>query len=189
MKKVDEDKKYKKGFEILYRHLVNAYMVFYVWKSLQNSDYQNVYSKNNYFWTAVMSSLMNTWISYLAKVYENSKRVKRGQVFSIYYMEEFQKDLEKKKSISQFLQKHEILLDRLRVYRNNGLFHENANADIDSLLTVMTYGEFEDLLEDTEELLHIIHPENGHHFSLEHIKRDSEKSVQNIMKKLNEEYE
>ncbi len=47
---------------------------FYVWKTLQNSKYNEIYNKDKYFWTAVIYSLRDNFLMELAKIFEETKK-------------------------------------------------------------------------------------------------------------------
>lgn len=133
-------------------NICNIYNAFYIWKSLQNSKYNEIYRENNYFWGIIISSLENNWALDIAKLFDNSKK-KGEEVIAIPFLLDFISEGETKENIKNLINEQKSTIDNLWKWRCKILAHQDKVAaegpknfykrypikgvDIEKLLTVI----------------------------------------------------
>lgn len=181
-------KEYKNRFEKLYQLLTRAHLCFYVWKGLQNKEYQPQFDRDNNFWSATLYSLEEAWLQSLANIYENSKYSEKDKIISVYSLVRNQKDKKRKVIAQTIIWKNRKLLKNLSVLRHHQLSHYNANHLLNSKDILrkfpIVYGDVEKLLGFTENLLHCLHPDSNHSFAFDGFDKKSEKSSSLVMKRI-----
>ena len=180
--------KYSERFERLYKLFSDTYLVFYVWKGLQDKAFEKTYSKNVAFWNATLLSLENCWLTQLARIYENSKYSGRAAVISVYALLPYQSDKERAEIVQNILNENKEIVNNIQRLRDNQLAHNNANHLIEpsKILTrfPVKYVEVENLLKLTGEILSNLNPKQGHAYAYEMLAEDSERDGKSVVKKL-----
>lgn len=180
------EKEYKNRFDKLFQLLTRAHLCFYVWKGLQNKDYQTQFNRYKNFFGATMFALEEAWLQSLANIYEYSSYSKKDEIISVYSLIENQKDIERKNKAEILISENKTILNSFSVLRNNQLSHYNAdhlsNPSEKLRKFPIKYGDVEKLLGATEELLHCLHPDNNHSFAMEGFNKGAEKDSMLIMK-------
>ncbi len=183
-----DNKEYKNRFEKLYQFLTRAHLCFYVWKGLQDKAYQPQFDRDKNFWGATMFSLEETWLQALANIFENSKYSEQDKIISVYSLIANQKDIKRKARAEEIIAENGDTLKNLAVLRHHQLSHYNAQhllnpGDILKKFPIK-YGAVEKILGITEELLHCLHPENTHSYSLDGFNEESEKDSKRVMERI-----
>ncbi|MGE5541347.1 MAG: hypothetical protein ACM3TU_03670 [Bacillota bacterium] len=183
-----EVNEYKKRFDQLYSNLLGASATFYSWKSLQNKDYEPIYHKANYFWSATLLALQNEWLLSLAKCFEKSNFSERGQVISVQALLKHHPDPSRRERAETLLKKHERVITSIARLRDHQLAHLNAEhlADPSKLLQrfPVQYDEVESLLEDLSELFTMLNPEPGHGYILDNYTKEPLREGKHTMEKI-----
>jgi hypothetical protein len=186
MKRKKNKFNYEGEFEKLFELLMEARVIFYVWKGLQDKKYEKIWSKNNIFWNAVTVSLWRTWNQCLANVYENSEY----DIISIPVLARKQEDLSKKQEIEKILKDDKRLLNLISVIRKNVLAHNNVDFKFKYKKIFknlnLKYKDFEELFDKTEKLLHLLNPDNSknHWYVLEGLDEKAKSESKGVMKKI-----
>lgn len=176
---------YNKKFEQLQHLLLGAYETFYVWKTLQKEEYNKTYTINNGFWGAVLPALQHEWFIGLARLFENSKYTKNGKVFSMYSLIEEHPDKERVKMAKEFLDKNIKAIENITRIRDHRHAHNNVSFHVDPKESEkkfpIKYSEIEDIFEFTDKMLGILHPDDGHGYSLDHLKEEAERDTKDVI--------
>ncbi len=180
------EEEYKSKFEKIYQAAGEAHMDFYTWKGMQNPEFNETYKHFPSFWKATMHALENCWLNALAKLYEDSKYSRSGQVISIFGLLPHHPDAERKLKIESSLEEHKDLIQNIDKLRDHQLAHNNAKhlLNPEKLLQKfpIKYAEVENLLKMTCELLNLFNWETGHHYEFKMLNEDSERASQEIIK-------
>ena len=181
-------KEYEKRFEEAYKKLVEAHSFFFVWRALQKEEYNHYWRGTTNFWGAVNSSLNQSWMLSLAKIYENSSYSKNDEVISIYSLVEHQLDAGRKEKAEKLLEDKKEFLKNISIIRHHLLAHNNAEQKIDRTELFkrfpIKYADIEALFVMTEELFHLLHPEPNHSLSMEGFNEKCEQDVKRVMQKM-----
>ncbi|MDE1945458.1 MAG: hypothetical protein KGI03_04295 [Patescibacteria group bacterium] len=176
---------YEKKFEQLQQRLVSAYATFYVWKALQNDAYNKIYKHHNPFWAAVLPALQHEWLIELARVYEDSSWSKAGVVVSAQALAREAPNAARAKEAVDLLQANNSTIQSIGRLRDNQLAHNNARhlSDPKKLLEKfpLKYADIEDVFELTHKILSLLHPEDGHGYMLDHVKKEAEIHTKGLM--------
>lgn len=185
IKKLSEQE-YKERFDKLYNMLSNTHLEFYVWKGLQQKEYEDIYGKNKYFWNTVLSSSQNAWLMNIARLYEESRFSHKGQVISIQALLPHCPNKENVKKVEEILESRPVI-ENLKILRNKQLAHNDAEYLLDSKKIhpnlSIKYGDIEDLLEKSKEILHLMHPD-GDGFLFKPLEESSEEDSKLLIEKL-----
>lgn len=176
---------YKQKFEQLQHLLLGAYETFYVWKALQNEKYNELYKINNGFWSAVIPALQHEWFIALARLFENSKYSKSGSVISVYSLIHEHPNKERAAQASDFLHKNKKVIQNISRIRDHRYAHNNANflvnpKEFEARFSIK-YAELEDMFEFSDKLLGLLHPEDGHGYTLDHMKKEAERDTKDAI--------
>lgn len=186
-------KEYEKMFDKTYKFLSEIHLIFYVWKSLQIKDYENIYKKNNSFWLAVLRSLEYSWLSKLSKIYEDSSYSKIDckkdrQVLSIYLLVDFHYDKVRAKKVRQILDKNQSVLKNLKKLRQKDLAHNDIKHTMNPQKLLKKYPvkyiEIENLLKESGEILSNLHVEEKHGFLFDWADKQYQDDVKYFVKKI-----
>ncbi len=179
---------YTKRFEKCYQIFSETFLSFFVWKGLQDKDFEKTYSENNYFWSAILRSLENDWLTNLAKIYEESRYSKENEVISVYALVSYQADLDRAVKVRQILEVNADIIKNIQILRHNQLAHNNAEHLLkpETLLEKfpIEYNKVEQLVLLTDEVLSNLHPETGHGYIYKMLSEDAVNDSKNIIKKL-----
>lgn len=176
---------YKEKFEQLQHLLLGAYETFYVWKVLQNQEYNELYTKNNGFWSAVIPALQNEWFMGLARLFEDSDDTKSGKVISVYSLTQEHPNKVRAKQASDFIDKNQQVIQNISRFRHVHLAHNNAKflvnrKEFETRFSIK-YIELEEIFKFSDSLLGILHPEEGHSYVLDHMKEVAERDTKDVM--------
>jgi len=103
-------------------NISNIYNAFYLWRSLQKSEYNNVYNRNKYFWGIIMSSLQDAWLLGIAKLFEENKK---EEVISIPFLLRFIPKGKEKEEIKEKIDSQKTIVDNLWKWRCKILAHQD----------------------------------------------------------------
>ncbi len=178
---------FDKIFNIIQNRVSKAHVLFYVWKELQNKQYEKGYKKNKYFWGAIILALQESWFSTIIKLFE-----KREDVISIYSLLEFIKEPIKRSEIENKVSIHKKTLINIRKWRNKVSFHEDKKVLLDPRELFfhkhqVKYDEIEEMLSLLEELLGDIYSATSgkrHIFSYKTFRDSSQQDVNRILSEL-----
>lgn len=176
---------YKQKFEQLQHQLLGAYETFYVWKALQNEKYNELYRINNDFWSAVIPALQHEWFIGLARLFEDSKYTKSGTVISVYSLIQDHPNNERAAEAIEFLDKNQKVINNIARIRDHRHAHNNAHflinpKDFETRFSIK-YAELEDVFEFSDKLLGLLHPEDGHGYTLAYMKEGAERDSKDVM--------
>ncbi len=181
-------KKYIDNFEKLYSLFTEIYLTFYTWKGLQEKEYEPVFKKDSNFWGATLYALENSWLTGLAKAYENSRYSEKGTVISVYALLKEIKDTDKVRNVEKLLNKNTKAIKLVTALRHKQLAHNDVKHLLNpkKLLKshVVKYGEIEDLINDSSKLLSLLNPEKGHGYSYQGFIEECISNSHSIVKKL-----
>jgi len=181
-------KKYKDCFEKLYSLFTEAYLTFYVWKGLQEKEFEQIFRENNNFWSAILFALENTWLTSLAKLYEESNYSKRSTIISVYSLVPHQADAMRGKQARDSLKQHEGTIQNVRILRNNQLAHNNTEHLLNPKNILrkypIKYTQVEELMEISVYLLSYLHPDTGHGYSFEGFAEGCQRDAKSMITKL-----
>lgn len=179
---------YTKRFEKLYSLFTEAYLYFYVWKALQEKEYEKIYQKNSSFWSAVLHSLENTWLSFLAKIYEDSKYSRGNLIISVQALIPFQSDEVRASQAQEIIDNNGVIITNLVELRHNQLAHNNADHLLNPSKILgkhpIKYSEVEDLLKISSEVLSLLNPNTGHGYVYDAFADGCKNDVKNVLAKL-----
>ncbi len=179
---------YKERFDKLYGRISEAVLLFNVWKGLQNKEFESTFKENNNFWLAVLYSIENNYLTLLAKIFEESKFSEQNKIISVYSVINYQLDTKRAMKAKSILDKNQKVIKNIKILRNHKLAHENASfaSDPSAILEKypIKYGEIEDLLEISNELLSALNPDFGHGYQFDMLAEDSQNDSRDIIKKL-----
>jgi len=179
---------YKERFEKLYNQITEIIVIFNVWKGLQNKEFESTFSENNYFWSAVLHSLEDNYLTLLAKIFEKSKHSERNKIISVYSVINYQSDMERAKKARKIINKNKNVIENIQILRHNKLAHNNANFASNPSVVLekfpIKYKEIKDLLEISSELLSALNPDSGHGYLLDTLIEGSQNDSKDIIKKL-----
>lgn len=105
-------------------NLENIYNAFYLWKSLQNAEYNIVYNKYRYFWGIVIVSVQQKWLLGIPKLFEESRKGSR-EVISIPFLLKFIPEGKDKEEIKKEIDKQKSILKNIKIWRNKILAHQD----------------------------------------------------------------
>lgn len=175
----------EKNINKVRNHISNVFNRFNVWKTLQNSDYNEIYNRNKYFWGAIINSLQNDFLLSLVKIFEDRKE---KDVLSIYYLLNLLPEGLAKEEIKEKINNRNSVIQNLIVWRNNILAHQNIyfthnpkeifekfpikNNEIEKLM---------ELLGETLGMIKSLVANRGEVYSFRLIKEESERDVKNII--------
>lgn len=183
-----KENEYKKRFEKLYNRITEAIVVFNVWKGLQNKEFEPTFKKNNNFWLAVLRSLEDNYLTLLAKIFEKSKYSEQNKIISVYSVIKYQSDTERAAKARLILDKNQKVIKNIQILRHNKLAHDNASFAFNPSIVLekfpIKYGEIEDLLKISNELLSALNPDSGHGYLFDTLTEDSQNDSRDIIKKL-----
>lgn len=181
-------REYSEGFEKIYKLFTEAYLVFYVWKGLEDKSFEKTYSRNVAFWNATLLSLENCWLTQLARIYENSKYSDDATVISVYALLPHHTDEERTKNVQNILSENKEIVDNIQRLRHNQLAHNNAKhlQEPSKILTKfpVKYTDVERLLKLTGEILSNLNPKPGHAYAYEMLAENSERDGKSVVEKL-----
>ena len=161
---------------------------FYVWKTLQNNNYNKIYNKDKYFWTAVIYSLRDNFLIELAKIFEKTKKY---NILSIHYLLDLIPKGEEREDIEKEISNYKPTIDNLIKWRGNLLAHRNKyfalNSNELSKRFPIKNDEIEKLINLLEKMLGKIdslRTKKGIVYTFSLIKEESQKDTENIIKNL-----
>jgi len=105
----------------------NIYNAFYLWKNLQNSNYNTIYNRYKYFWQITISSVQLNWLLGIPKLFEEPKKEK-NEVISIPFLLKFIPEGEDKEKIKKEIDEQKPILDNFKKWRNKILAHQDKNV-------------------------------------------------------------
>ena len=175
-------------FEKLYNLFTETYLNFYTWKGLQDKAFEKTFAENSHFWTAVLFALQNSWLTGLAKIFENSTFSKKAQVISVYALLPHQTDTTRAAKVQNTLTLNAGVIKGIQQLRNNQLAHNNTRHLLKPKLILskfpIKYAEVEQLLLLSGEILSDLNPKKGHGYAYKMLADDSENDGKQIVKKL-----
>lgn len=170
-------------------NISNIYNAFYLWRSLQKSEYSEIYNKNKYFWGIVISSLQSSWLLGIAMLFEEPKKGK--EVISIPFLLEFINEEKDKEEIKEEVKKKKLVLDNLWEWRCKILAHQDvevAENIKDFYKKYPVKGEdVENLLASLQNILGMIKSTTVSHsetYSFKLIKEEAERDAEQVIKEL-----
>jgi hypothetical protein len=176
---------YEDKFKQLQNLLLGAYETFYVWKALQKEEYNELFPVSNAFWVVTLPALQHEWFMGLARLFEDSSYSKSGAVVSVYSLIQEHPLKERTEIANDFLNKNKVVINNIARIRDYRHAHNNADFLINSKdfekRFPIKYGEIEDIFEFTDKMLGILHPEDGHGYSLDHMKEEAERHTSDVM--------
>ena len=181
-------KEYSEQFNKLYNLLTEACLNFYVWKGLQDKNFEKTFAENSYFWSAVLFSLENNWLTSLAKLYENSSFSKKAKIISVYALLPHQTDRMRAVKVQSILILNTNVIKNIKKLRDNQLAHNNAKHLLDPKVILkkfpINYGKVEQLLSATNQILSNLNPKTGHGHMYKMLVDDSENDGKQVVNKL-----
>lgn len=167
---------------------------FYVWKTLQNNDYSDIYKKDNGFWVAVIDCLKDGFLIELAKIFEENNE--RNDVLSITYLIKLIPEGIKKEEIKSELKKYDKTIINLKKWRDKILAHRERKYILNSGKISSKYplknNEIESLMKLLEKILGMIETTKtgkGIVYCFREIERESQTDTNNIVKILRKGYD
>jgi hypothetical protein len=112
----DNTTKKQKIFTIFIAQLANTYRNFCVWKFLQKEEYNATYSRNNFFWGAVLDSGLTAFSIELSKLVEKSEKNSNLSIFML---------------LQEELNDIDDVLGKIRKVRNKNWAHFDLNTMLD----------------------------------------------------------
>lgn len=109
----------QKMFHAFIKNFDIAYCQYYVWKTLQNTEFIKTYKKNEYFWAHVMDALLFAYSAGLAKLTEKQNKWD-DKVVSIFYLLEYE------------LENSNDIIKKLKKLRNKVLFHHDLKTALNA---------------------------------------------------------
>ena len=181
-------KEYSRRFEQLYRLFSEAYLVFYVWKGLQDKAFEKTFSENPGFWNATLFSLENCWLTGLARIYENSRFSQSSKVISVFALLPHQTDMARATKVRSMLKGNTRIIENIQKLRHNQLAHNNAKHLLKPKVLLnkfpIKYREAEKLLTLSGEILSNLHPKTGRGYAYKMLAEGSENESKHVVKKL-----
>lgn len=182
------DKDYSKKLNKLFNLISEAHLNFYTWKSLQDEAFEPIFSEDPYFWNAVLFSLEYSWLSDIAKIYENSTYSKKSKVISVYALWPNQIDPTKSAKIKKILTSNGSTIKSIQLLRHNQLAHNNVDYLLHPKILLrkfpIKYGDAEKLLLISGELLSLLDLREGHAYSFKPFIQDCESSGKHVIEKI-----
>ncbi len=179
---------YKQKFQQLQHLLLGTYSTFYVWKILQNEEYNCLYKTDNGFWSVVLPALQHEWFIGLARIFEDSKYSKSGAVVSVYSLVMEHPVKERVKEVTLLLSENDKVIKNIARIRDHRYAHNNINFLINpkefEKKFLIKYSEIERIFEFSDKLLSLLHPEDGHGYMLERLREEAERDSIDVMKSL-----
>lgn len=177
---------YKEKFEQFQHLMLAAFGTFYVWKSLQNEEYNDVYKMDGSFWSAVLPALQHEWFIGLARLFEESRYSSEGRVISVYVLMREHPDSVRVKEVGEFLKRNGRVLNNIARIRDHRHAHNNAQflispKDFQKRFEIK-YSELEEIFEFANKLLGILHPEDDHGYVLDHLKKEAQTHTEDIVR-------
>lgn len=174
-------------------YISNIFNGFNVWKTLQNSDYNEIYNRNKHFWGIVIHSLQTEFLLGLAKIFEDRKE---KDVLSIYYLLDLLQEGIEKEEIKDKINARSSIIENLRIWRNKILAHQDVYfahnpKEIFGKFPIKN-NEIEELMELLKEILGMIKSistQKGHIYSFKVIEDESETDVKDIINNIETSYE
>ncbi len=167
----------------------NIYNAFYVWRSLQKAEYNEIYNKNKYFWGITIDSLQKKWLLEISKLFEEPREGK--EVISIPFLLGFIPEGEAKEEIKKEIEKQKPILANLWKWRCKILAHEDVVVAENIKDFYKEYpikgGEPEEILDSAQKILGMIHSTTVNHselYSFRQIKEESERDAEWIIKEI-----
>lgn len=183
---MEED--FEKNVSKVTDYISSVFNDFYVWKSLQRKEYNEIYKENIYFWNATLPSLQFSSLMGLAKLFDKRKQ---KDVLSIYYLIDLIQEKNEKNKIKEEIGKHQSSIKNLVIWRSNILVHYSIFFAHDSRKLFKKFPikgeELENLMNLLERVLGMIESartKTGQTYTFKIIKEGSQKDAENIMKKI-----
>jgi hypothetical protein len=188
-----------KDFDFYIRKVVNnisnIFNAFYLWKSLQNSKYNQIYNRYKYFWGMTIISVQLNWLLGIPKLFEASKREKE-EVISIPFLLKFIPEGKDKEKIKKEIENQKPILDNFKKWRNKILAHQDkivAENIKDFYKKYPIKGEqIEKLLSSISKIIGMIKStktDHTEHYSFCTYKEDSERNLKGIIEVLEKHIE
>lgn len=179
---------YEKRFQQLYKLFSEVYIMFYVWKGLQDKSFEKTYSENSAFWSAVLRALENNWLTGLAKIYEYSKYSKAAKVISVYALLPYQADTARAIKALKIIKKNSKVIEGIEKLRHHQLAHNNASHLINPKKILrkfpIIYKEAEELIIASGDILSNLNPQKSVGYAYKMLADDCEADGKHIIKKL-----
>lgn len=179
---------YNERFEKVYALLVDAHAAFFVWRGLQNKDYEQYWKSTSNFWSTAILSLEKSWLQSLANIYELSRYSEKDSVISIYSLIKHQPSEERRKKAEALLENNKDVISNISRIRDHRLSHNNAKHLLSPKELFekfpVKFSEVEALLGITEELFHLLHPEDNRGLSMKSFNEKCVKDAELVMKKM-----
>lgn len=181
-------KEYAERFAKLYNLFSEIYVIFYSWKSLQDKAFEQTYSENKHFWSAVLRALENSWFTGFAKIYEDSQYSEDAKVISVYALLPYQTDSKRAAKVQDILKDNSAVIKSIKILRQNQLAHNNAEHLMNPKAILskfpIKYSEVENLLLSSSEILSNLNPKKGHRYAYKVLADDCGHDGKDIIKKL-----
>lgn len=182
---------FEENIHKLKNYVSNIFNGFNVCKSLQKSEYNEVYNKDKYFWGITIYSLQREFLLELAKIFEKREK----NVLSVYHLLIFLPSEEKEK-INREINNHNCLIENIKKLRNKILAHHDIISAYEPQELFKKFpiknNEVEELLNLLEKILGMIHSagtKTGQSYSFRLIQENSKRYTENIINKLKIGYE
>ncbi|MBU1102751.1 hypothetical protein KJ853_03810 [Patescibacteria group bacterium] len=179
---------YKKRFNILNYFFTEAYLSFYIWKGLQDKAFEKTFLENPRFWSATLLAIENTWLSGLAKIYEDSEYSKKAKVISVYALLPYQTDSVRAAKVQNILELNSNVIKNIIILRQHQLAHNNAQHLMNPKAILkrfpIVYADVEKLLLSSGEILSNLNPDKGYGYEYKMWADDCEHDGKDVIKKL-----
>ena len=170
-------------------NISNIYNAFYLWKSLQKAEYNEIYNRNKYFWGITLSSLQLSWLLGIAKLFEEPR--KGQEVISMPFLLRFIPEGEEKEKIKKEIKNQKPILENLWKWRCKILAHQDKVVAENIKDFYKEYpikgGEIENLLVSIKDILGMIKSATVNHsevYSFKLIKEESKRDAERVVEQL-----
>ena len=184
------EKDFERNVRKVTDYISSVFNDFYVWKSLQKKEYNEIYKENTYFWNATLPSLQFSYLMGLAKLFDKRKQ---KDVLSIYYLIDLIQEKNEKNKIKEEIHKYQSSIKNLVIWRNKILAHCSVFFAHNSRKLFERFPikgeELENLMNLLEKVLGTIDSARtkiGQRYDFRIIKEGSQRDAENIIKKIKE---
>ncbi|MBU3918843.1 hypothetical protein KKC63_02985 [Patescibacteria group bacterium] len=168
-------------------NICNIYNGFYLWRSLQNAEYNEIYNRNKYFWGIVLDNLRDGWLLGLAKLFEENKK----EVISIPFLLKFTPKGQGKKEIMRKIRGQKAIVENLWKWRCKILAHQDRAVTDNPQSFYRQYPvkgiDIENLLATTEEIFGMVKSaiiNRSEAYTFKNFKEGAERDAEQIIRQL-----
>jgi len=104
----------------------SVYNAFYLWKNLQNSNYNIIYNEYKYFWGIVVIGLQQYWLLGIPKLFEEPRKGS-WEVISIPFLLKLIPEGKDKVEIKKEIDLQKPILNNFKKWRNKILAHQDKS--------------------------------------------------------------